>query len=688
MNAHRFKELVGCLSAGKRLPKAVYVHVEALGSLDGELSSFIEQLCARMEVQENGHNVVKFSTNEFRVSLLSYPGFFETPHPVLSSSTTIELASGETRFFDYSKRHNPPILHRKEALLATTDPRSTAFRELTLMEESHGLYDTDASIGFKRNWEALLLERGLGYDGHTLIESQLEDAERVADTQNGTGEVPVIHRHRTALTRYSLSKPVRLAVEHGVLTKERTFFDYGCGRGDDLSGLANLGHTVAGWDPTFRPDAERTFASVVNLGYVLNVIEDPAERVDALRRAYQLTSDVLVVAALMQHTANAATCRPLADGHVTSRGTFQKTYDQQELRQFIEDALDATAVPAALGVFFVFRSAEERQAFYSRRYRRRIDWDALSHRLYPRRPRKRKLDSVYEEHAELLDAFWEQMLEVGRLPLAHEFDRHGELREAVGSPKRARRMFVEKFGAETLDAAFQMRRADWLVDLALGFFREQSLFRDYSESEQKDIKTFLGSYKQGLEEAKALLFSIADADKIEKACSQAAAGSQDHQDFYCHRDVLPDLAPLLRVYVGCAAELLGDTGEVDIIKIHMRTGKVTFLYYQDFERAAFPELHERLKVDLRRQRIDAFNHHDPERQQVLYFRSRFVSPNHPLLPKWQRHEARARKLGLDDRELMGPWKHELEALFQKGGLTPWLVAMRPHGGRSSPGCSP
>ena len=688
MDAQRFKELVGCLTVGKRLPTAVYIHVEALESLDGDLKDFIEQLCARTGTQEDGHNVVKLFTTEFRLSLLNYPGFLETPHPALSSSTTIELASGETRFFDYSKRDNPPILHRKETLLAVADPRSLAFRELTLMEESHGLYDTATSIGFKRNWEALLSERGLGYDGHTLVESQLEDAERVADTQSGTGEGPVIHRHRTALTRYSLSKPMRLAVEHGVLTKERTFFDYGCGRGDDLSGLANLGHTVAGWDPIFRPDAERTSASVVNLGYVLNVIEDPAERVDALRRAYQLANDVLVVAALMQHTTSAADYRPLADGHVTSRGTFQKTYDQQELRQFIEDALDATAVPAALGVFFVFRSVEERQAFYSRRYRRRIDWDALSQRLYPRRPRKRKLELVYEEHAELLDAFWGHMLEVGRLPLPHEFGRHEELKEAVGSPKRARRMFVEKFGAETLDAAFQMRRDDWLVDLALGFFRERSLFRDYSESEKKDIKTFLGSYKQGLEEAKALLFSIADADRIEKACSQAAAGWQDPKDFYFHRDVLPDLAPLLRVYVGCAAELLGDTGEVDIIKIHMRTGKATFLHYHDFEQAAFPELHERIKVDLRRQRIDAFDHHDPERQQVLYFRSRFVSPAHPLLPKWQRHEARARKLGLDDRDLMGPWKHELEALLQKGGLTPWLVAMRPHSGRSSPGCSP
>jgi hypothetical protein len=95
MDAHRFREFVGCLAVGKRLPTAVYVHAGALESLDGELKDFLQQLCARTGVQEDEHNVVKLFTNEFRLSLLSYPGFFETPHPVLSPSTTIELSSGE-----------------------------------------------------------------------------------------------------------------------------------------------------------------------------------------------------------------------------------------------------------------------------------------------------------------------------------------------------------------------------------------------------------------------------------------------------------------------------------------------------------------------------------------------------------------------------------------------------------------
>ena len=62
-----------------------------------------------------------------------------------------------------------------------------------------------------------------------------------------------------------------------------TFFDYGCGRGEDIELLAAEGVTCGGWDPAYRPEAPRQEADVVNLGYVINVIEDPEERAATLR---------------------------------------------------------------------------------------------------------------------------------------------------------------------------------------------------------------------------------------------------------------------------------------------------------------------------------------------------------------------------------------------------------------------
>ena len=47
--------------------------------------------------------------------------------------------------------------------------------------------------------------------------------------------------------------------------------------------------------------------------------------------------------------------------------------EQQELQQYIEDALDTTAVPVALGIFYVFRDPADMQDFLSARSRRAID---------------------------------------------------------------------------------------------------------------------------------------------------------------------------------------------------------------------------------------------------------------------------------------------------------------------------
>ena len=101
------------------------------------------------------------------------------------------------------------------------------------------------------------------------------------------------HSDRTAIRRTSLSRPVALALDDGIIHPERSFFDYGCGRGDDLLRLHKLGIPVSGWDPAFFPDEARTSADVVNLGYVVNVIEDPAERVVVLAAAWELASSWL-----------------------------------------------------------------------------------------------------------------------------------------------------------------------------------------------------------------------------------------------------------------------------------------------------------------------------------------------------------------------------------------------------------
>ena len=63
--------------------------------------------------------------------------------------------------------------------------------------------------------------------------------------------------------------------------------------------MSGLGYSADGWDPAFRPDASKKEAEVVNLGYVLNVIEEPAERIEALRGAFVLAKCALIVSTLV-----------------------------------------------------------------------------------------------------------------------------------------------------------------------------------------------------------------------------------------------------------------------------------------------------------------------------------------------------------------------------------------------------
>jgi len=80
-------------------------------------------------------------------------------------------------------------------------------------------------------------------------------------------------------------------------------------------------------------------ADAVNIGFVINVIEDMGERIEALQGAYALTQGVLSVSAMLWSSATAKG-RLFGDGYLTSRNTFQKYFSQGELQNFIESVLD------------------------------------------------------------------------------------------------------------------------------------------------------------------------------------------------------------------------------------------------------------------------------------------------------------------------------------------------------------
>lgn len=268
-----------------------------------------------------------------------------------------------------------------------------------------------------------------------------------------------IARHKTAMRRREPSKPIRLAVEHDLINPNSSVLDYGCGHGVDVNFLRSTGVHCIGWDPVHRPEGQLVSADVVNLGYVVNVIEDGTERQQTLRRAWELATNLLVVSGRLEHERRTLrSTGTYEDGVVTSRGTFQKFYDQHELRQWIEGCLGEPAIPAAPGIFYVFRSAEQREEYVARLFRRRTS-----------APQLRKSEAFYQENVEAFTPLLDFMSERGRPPNDAEIEL-SDLIERAGTLKRAISVLTRVFGQDHWAAAAAERKTDLLVYLALAKF--------------------------------------------------------------------------------------------------------------------------------------------------------------------------------------------------------------------------
>lgn len=363
--------------------------------------------------------------------------------------------------------------------------------------------------------------------------------------------------------------------------------------------MRGLSVACDGWDPAHRPDTPPAPADIVNLGYVINVIEDPAERADVLRRAWVLAGEVLAVAAQLDVAAPADKEQPaFADGVLTSRGTFQKYYTQSELRAYLEATLGTDAVPAAPGVFYLFRREESRQQFLADRFRRQV---AL--------PPQKATEALFEANRDVLEPFMRALARLGRLPGPEDIPQEWPLLvERLGSAKRALSVVSRVTGAEAWTAIAVRRAEDLLVYLALSRFGRRPAFSALPGSVQRDVKAFFGTYARACSEADALLFKVGNAREIDAACQRAKVGRLVENALLLHRSALAELEPVLRIYEGCARALVGEVEGADVIKLHRHSGKVSYLAYQDFDSQPNPPLRSRVKVTLPTLSVDVFDH--------------------------------------------------------------------------------
>ena len=671
MDFRDYKQLVKSLSVGKELPDAIYVHERALDTVPLELAAHLARAIASLNLQKHEWNIVKFFKRDHKVTLLNYPRFFEDAYPALDYAYTIDLERGTFRESDYRNSDNPPILHRKETFVKPDHPSAAMFRAITEEGEKIGLYANFRTIGFKKSWERLISRKGYVLDANGRLKARAE-TQITAAPSSINGEVKV-ERHLTAIDRDKLSAPMQALARHNYLDGNYSVFDYGCGKGDDGRELEAHGLDVGFWDPVYHPDGTKRRAEIVNLGYVINVIEDCKERDRVLRDAFKYAEKILAVSAMLAGEATIGQFTPYKDGVLTKRNTFQKYYTQSELRSYIETTLNTNAIAVSPGIFFVFKNDVEEQTFLSERQHVRREWAQLTQRERVTPALSVDSQTLLERHQELFDDFWRACLDFGRVPANSEFDLSERLRAIARSHKKAFDILIGQNGEALFEHAQETRKGDLLVYFALGLFGKRKPYSHMPDGLQRDLKAFFGTYQSAIKGATDLLFSVGKANDIANACEEAhkslACGLlEGRHSLTVHRSLVNELPPILRVYVGCATQLYGDIEGVDLIKIHMTSGKVSLMKYDDFEGKPIPEMIQRVKVNLREQQIDVFDYSAPYIPHPLYFKSKFIPQSFINYESQIAFDTKLAALDYLDFSGFGPPRDELHAALSRRGL--------------------
>ncbi len=314
--------------------------------------------------------------------------------------------------------------------------------------------------------------------------------------------------------------------------------------------------------------------------------------------------------------------KPYKDGVVTSRNTFQKYFSQAQIRCYIEQVLKVKTTPFGQGIIAVFKSAELEEAHHLELQFQNYNWQHITQRPTPKVINKAEQKSLFEKHQDLLADFWQYCLHLGRMPANDEFEQSPAIRQIFSSHNKALQFLQGYYDQAEFEQAKIKRHDDLLVYFALSLFGKRKAKSHMPAKLTRDIKVHFESYNHALEEAKSLLFSISEPANIGNACYQAYENIKlgelhDNHSYILPTHFLNQLPAILRVYIGSAAQLYGDIDEIDLIKIHMRSGKVTFLKYDDFNKK-LPLLTMRVKVKLLELDTDYFFYGDDYSNQPLY----------------------------------------------------------------------
>jgi len=427
-----------------------------------------------------------------------------------------------------------------------------------------------------------------------------------------------LDRSKTAISRSNFSTPVQHLLERMLLTKNRSFFDYGCGKGDDVAGLIELGFNASGWDPAFKPNTTIDRAEIINLGFVLNVIENPSERISVLKKAWELADGALMISVISKYDMPGTSLNRLNDGYVSNAGSFQKYYEPGELKNYVDEILDIESLPVTPFQVLCFKNEDYEQSYLATSS---SSFRTSSISIAPIHPlRKSRISKCIEDFIASDQDAWEEIIgifqEYGISPPVSYFSSQEILQTCGVTSDDLLHSILEMYGEHQSYQTVQKAKNSLLVQLALAFFRGKPKSKHYSVLSREAIKAHFGSFSNALEKSRSILFSIGDPKIISDLCDLSNIGIEDEQALYVHRSCIPHLHPILQTYIQVGQLFYCDLSAGDIFKIHKMSGKLTLLIYDDYEELDEPILNRRIKIDYPKRRISFYDHRS-ENQRLI-----------------------------------------------------------------------
>lgn len=154
-----------------------------------------------------------------------------------------------------------------------------------------------------------------------------------------------IQPHNTAIHRTKPSLTAKTLEKQGIVKNK--VFDYGCGTGFDAQYLISKGYSVNFWDPHFhneKPPSKypsNSFDTIL-CTYILNVIQKD-ERIDVIAKIRKLLHSegsvffTVRTDSEISYQVKRSNWIKKNDGWISKRGTFQKGFKPQELKELLQN---------------------------------------------------------------------------------------------------------------------------------------------------------------------------------------------------------------------------------------------------------------------------------------------------------------------------------------------------------------